>query len=251
MIVTLAIPLTFVSLALLERLRPARPLPRISWWKAKGVLFFLITGGLATTAPLLWTDMFRAHRLLDLEGLGTAGGAVVGLLAYQLASYWWHRTMHHHGTLWRWFHQMHHSAERVDTFGANYFHPFDIVGFTFVQTSVTMWIGVSAEAALLAGFAGVFLGIFQHANIRTPRWLGYLIQRPESHSLHHARGVHGYNYADLPIWDLVFGTFRNPEHFSGEAGFWDGASKEMTRMLLGRDVADPVEAASTAEPTPS
>ena len=26
-----------------------------------------------------------------------------------------------------------------------------------------------------------FLDIFQHANLRTPRWLGYLVQRPESH----------------------------------------------------------------------
>jgi sterol desaturase/sphingolipid hydroxylase (fatty acid hydroxylase superfamily) len=52
--------------------------------------------------------------------------------------------------------------------------------------------------------------MFQHANLRTPRWLGYIIQRPESHGIHHERGLHAFNYADLPLWDMVFGTFRNP-----------------------------------------
>ena len=38
------------------------------------------------------------------------------------------------------------------------------------------------------------------ANVRTPQWLGYLVQRPESHSVHHQRGVHAYNYSDLPLF---------------------------------------------------
>jgi sterol desaturase/sphingolipid hydroxylase (fatty acid hydroxylase superfamily) len=44
-------------------------------------------------------------------------------------------------------------------------------------------------------------------------WLGYFIERPESHSLHHQRGVHRHNDADLPVLDMLFGTFHNPrEH---------------------------------------
>ena len=54
--------------------------------------------------------------------------------------------------------------------------------------------------------------------------------------MHHARGVHAFNYADLPLWDLVFGTFRNPPAFEAETGFWDGASKRVGKLLLGRDV---------------
>ena len=55
--------------------------------------------------------------------------------------------------------------------------------------------------------------------------------------MHHARGVHAFNYADFPLWDLVFGTFRNPRAFEAETGFWDGASKRVGKLLLGRDVA--------------
>jgi len=85
-----------------------------------------------------------------------------------------------------------------------------------------------------------FNAMFQHANIRTPHWLGYLIQRPESHNIHHARGVHRYNYSDLPLWDMVFGTFRNPrELMEIDCGFYKGASSRIVEMLLGRDVSKP------------
>jgi sterol desaturase/sphingolipid hydroxylase (fatty acid hydroxylase superfamily) len=97
-------------------------------------------------------------------------------------------------------------------------------------------VGVSAEAAGITGLAAVAANFFQHANIRTPRWLGFLVQRPESHSVHHERGLHADNYSDLPVFDMLFGTFRNPDRWQGEAGFWDGASAQLGDLLLGRDV---------------
>jgi hypothetical protein len=54
--------------------------------------------------------------------------------------------------------------------------------------------------------------------------------------VHHARGVHAYNYGNLAICDLLFGTLRNPEAFADEQGFWDGASAKVGAMLIGRDV---------------
>jgi sterol desaturase/sphingolipid hydroxylase (fatty acid hydroxylase superfamily) len=84
-----------------------------------------------------------------------------------------------------------------------------------------------------------FLSIFQHSNIRTPQWLGYIVQRPESHTHHHARGIHRNNYSDLPLFDIIFGTFRNPATFEHETGFYNGASKRMWDMLRARDVSIP------------
>jgi sterol desaturase/sphingolipid hydroxylase (fatty acid hydroxylase superfamily) len=55
--------------------------------------------------------------------------------------------------------------------------------------------------------------------------------------VHHERGVHRYNYADLPLWDIVFGTFRNPARWEAETGFYAGASARLGEMLIGRDVA--------------
>jgi hypothetical protein len=82
--------------------------------------------------------------------------------------------------------------------------------------------------------------MFPHLNVRTPQWLGYFIQRPEAHAVHHTRGVHAYNYGSFPLWDIVLGTFRNPARFPTEAaGFWDGSSRPLGAMLLGRDVSTP------------
>ena len=75
----------------------------------------------------------------------------------------------------------------------------------------------------------------QHTNVKTPRWLGYIIVRPENHMLHHAREKHHSNYSDLPIVDMLFGTFENPKDPPAEFGFWDGASTRVVDHLLCRD----------------
>ncbi len=116
--------------------------------------------------------------------------------------------------MWRLFHQIHHSPQRVDMSGAALFHPLETVAFLVIGALVTtLVLGLDPVAAALTGYIAAFYGYFQHMNIRTPRWLGYIIQRPEAHCIHHQRDVHAYNYGDLPIWDMLFGTFRNPAGF--------------------------------------
>jgi len=101
-------------------------------------------------------------------------------------------------------------------------------------------LGLTVEAGILTALFVTFNAMFQHANIRTPRWLGFLIQRPESHTIHHGREIHRSNYSDLPLWDMLFGTFRNPtEVRSLEVGFYKGASSRILAMLAGRDVTSP------------
>ncbi|HEY8077018.1 MAG TPA: sterol desaturase family protein, partial [Labilithrix sp.] len=99
-------------------------------------------------------------------------------------------------------------------------------------------LGLRPDAAALAGFLIFFAAMFQHLNVRTPQWIGWIVQRPEAHSVHHARGVHAYNYGNFMLWDIVLGTFRNPASFTEQQGFWDGASTKFGSMLVGRDVAE-------------
>ena len=138
------------------------------------------------------------------------------------------------------FHQMHHSAERLDTYGAFYFSPLDMIGWTALSTvCFSVLTGLTPQAITITLLVTNFLGIFQHANINTPVWLGYLIQRPESHTVHHAKGIHAYNYSDLPLFDILFGTFRNPARYEHETGFYNGASSRIKDMLLFREVDQP------------
>jgi sterol desaturase/sphingolipid hydroxylase (fatty acid hydroxylase superfamily) len=238
--VSLAVLAMYGALMLWEALAPARKLPAVRGWRFRGLAAFAAYFYLSSYLPLWWGGLFARFQLFDLTGLGTWGGALAGLLVYELCAYTYHRSMHGSDTLWRVFHQMHHSAERLDTAGAWWFSPMDMVGWTAVGSlSLVLLVGVTPEAATVILLTVTFLAIFQHANVRTPRWLGYLVQRPESHAIHHGRGVHRYNYADLPVFDMLFGTFRNPVGYTGESGFYEGASARVADMLLFRDVSRP------------
>lgn len=238
--VSLSVFAIFSGLVLWEAIAPARLLPAIKGWWLRGTTSFVLFFFLSSYLPMLWTGELAQYQLFDLSGLGRWVGGLVGLLMYEAGVYGWHRLMHGSDLLWRGMHQMHHSAERLDTFSAYWFSPLDMLGWTLLGSlSLTLIIGLSAEAATLVLYATTFMGIFQHSNIRTPQWLGYLIQRPESHSRHHARGEHARNYSDLPLFDIVFGTFHNPKDFAPATGFYDGASNRLADMLLFRDVSRP------------
>jgi len=225
----------FLVLDLVHR---ARSYASTRFWRLRALAvtvgIFFWSGYVAT----FWSELLGDFHLIDGSGLGMLGGAAVGILVYELAHYAYHRAAHRFDGLWRWAHQMHHSAESLDPFGAYYLHPLDAALFTSLASLVFFpLLGLAPEAGALAAVFLTFNAMFQHANLQTPRWLGYLIQRPESHSVHHARGVHRYNYSDLPLWDMVFGTFRNPATFEEAQGFYPGASARIPEMLIGRDVS--------------
>ena len=230
----------YALLILWEAAFPARDLPEVKHWKLMGFLSFLAFFYLSSYLPLWLDPLLEPYRLFDLTGLPVWLGALLGVLLYQFGLYVWHRSMHASDLLWRTFHQMHHSAERIDTWGAFWFSPMDMIGFTVLGSlcfALIIGLGPTAITAVLLFLN--FLSVFQHANIRTPRWLGYFIQRPEAHTVHHARGVHRHNYADLPVFDILFGTFENPEGYEHETGFYHGASSRLREMLTFRTVHEP------------
>jgi sterol desaturase/sphingolipid hydroxylase (fatty acid hydroxylase superfamily) len=207
-------------------------------WRLRALSVTIFTFAFSVGITLFWGRLLAGRSLVDGSSLGIAGGAVVGILVYQLIRYWYHRTAHRSDLLWRWAHQMHHSAESVDAFGAYYLHPVDTFFFTTWSSLVFFpLLGLRPEAGAIGGAFLVFKAMFQHANIKTPRWIGYIIQRPESHGVHHERDVHKYNYSDLPLWVMLFGTFCNPHAWEGEAGFYKGASSRVGSMLIGRDIS--------------
>ncbi len=238
--ISLIVIAMYIGLMIWEAFFPAQQLPTIKNWKLKGLSAFAVFFFLSSYLPLIIDPYLEAFRLFDLSFLGATGGTVVGLLLYEFGIYVWHRSMHSSNLLWRTFHQMHHSAERLDTYGAFFFSPLDMIGFTLVgSVCFALLIGITPKAITAVILLTNFFAIFQHANIKTPYWLGYLIQRPESHNFHHAKGIHRYNYSDLPLFDMLFGTFYNPQSYEHETGFYQGASDKIREMLLFKNISDP------------
>jgi sterol desaturase/sphingolipid hydroxylase (fatty acid hydroxylase superfamily) len=238
------IPLLIPAFLLLDFVVQKRRYSKPRFWRARALIVTVAIFFWAGEVATFWGGVFGDFHLFDLSGLGPYAGAAVGIVVYEFLHYGYHRAVHAFDPLWRGFgHQMHHSAESLDAFGAHYLHPIDAAMFTTWGSLVFIpLLGLPFEAAIIGAVFLTFNGMFQHANIATPHWLGYLIQRPESHHIHHAQGVHRYNYADLPIIDMLFGTFRNPRTLEeGDCGFYTGASTRIFDMLLGRDVTEPAE----------
>lgn len=71
------------------------------------------------------------------------------------------------------------------------------------------------------------------------RWLGYLIQHPGSHCVHDREGLHRDKDADLPVSDMLFGTFRNPRGWNRRCGFRDGPKGRGFALLTGQAIGSP------------
>jgi sterol desaturase/sphingolipid hydroxylase (fatty acid hydroxylase superfamily) len=133
-------------------------------------------------------------------------------------------------------HQIHHSPARIELLTAFYKHPVEIVADSVIASALIFsLLGASPEAGIWFNVFAVLGEYFYHSNLRTPRWMGYFLQRPEHHSIHHQLDVHQFNYGDITWWDRLFGTFRDADDFAQQCGFPDGHERNLGRMLAFRD----------------
>jgi sterol desaturase/sphingolipid hydroxylase (fatty acid hydroxylase superfamily) len=238
----LAIPVAFFAFwgleVLVNRNGGGRSFPKVRGWFWVGIGFFLVSMVISVTLPLwLPPDWLAAHRLMDLTGLGL-WGAPLAFILLSFEAYWFHRLEHRLTPLWRGLHQMHHSIERVDMPGWAVGHPIETVVFATISTVLaTLVLGVDPLAVVVAVTAGGVLNMFEHVNIPTPHWLGYVIQRPEQHCLHHERDVHARNYGgDIVLWDMLFGSYQNDRGFDGKVGFGQSSVRALPAMFAFADV---------------
>lgn len=127
--------------------------------------------------------------------------------------YWGHRLQHRVGFLWR-FHAVHHSSEHLDWLAAHREHPLDTIYTMTLINLPPMILGFPlATIASFLLFRGVWAA-YLHTNIRLPIGpLRMLLGAPELHHWHHAKERDAGNYANLcPLMDLLFGTYRCPDH---------------------------------------
>ena len=236
-LLTLFIVITvFLCVFTLEVIAPASKNPCDRRWMILASSISLFQSISTVGFGLIFVETFRRFSILDLGQVNMMLQGLYGFLLTSFVAYWWHRAMHKFDLLWRVFHQLHHSPKRIEALTAFYMHPFDGVAATFLNALCCyLVLGLNAYGTAISLIFAALYNIFIHADLKTPYWLGYILQRPEMHRVHHKYMHHAQNYG-FAVWDLLFGTFSNPREYVEEVGFDKVRENRVYDMLKTRDV---------------
>lgn len=230
--------LVFIGCFILERAIPGWRLPSIRSWPFRVVGINAIQIVIVLLAGISWEEWLSSWSLFHLSS--AVPDVIGGVIAYVIATfvfYWWHRWRHENDFLWLAFHQIHHSPQRLEVITSFYKHPGEmLVNSLMGSVLVYTFLGLSIEAGMVYTACTAIGEFFYHTNVRTPRWIGYLFQRPEMHRIHHQSNRHKNNYGDIVWWDMLFGTYENPKTWDGKCGFTEEREQQLLPMLIYRDV---------------
>jgi sterol desaturase/sphingolipid hydroxylase (fatty acid hydroxylase superfamily) len=228
----------FVFCFVIERRFAGWGQPKVPTWPVRVLAINAVQLGVVLLAGMSWERWLSSGSLLHLSEHVSPGAG--GLIAYFIATfvfYWWHRVRHESDFLWRVFHQIHHSPQRIEVITSFYKHPVEMIVNSIIGSLlVYTLLGLSLEAGAIYTMCTALGEFFYHTHIRTPRWIGWFFQRPEMHRIHHQYGRHKNNYGDIVWWDMLFGTYENPPKIDYRCGFDPAREERLGAMLLFRDV---------------
>jgi sterol desaturase/sphingolipid hydroxylase (fatty acid hydroxylase superfamily) len=216
-----------------ERLFPGRQLPKVKGWYVRALAVNLAQLGITLATAKIWIRLSGHHSLFHLSNIqNPILEGIIGWLIGTFFFYWWHR-FRHTKSLWYIFHQVHHSPSRIEVATSFYKHPIEILSDS-ILTAIVLYpfLGCSMMGVFWNNFFAAIGEYFYHANIKTPGWIRYFIQTPELHSIHHQYDVHFFNFSDLPIWDRIFGTYRDTTKFAERCGFNGPSENRLLTMLI-------------------
>jgi sterol desaturase/sphingolipid hydroxylase (fatty acid hydroxylase superfamily) len=104
----------FLGCFILERALPGWEIPTVRTWPLRVLVINGVQMGVVVLAGYSWERWLSAWSVFHLsQHVDRVAG---GLIAYFIATfvfYWWHRWRHEVDFLWRGFHQIHHSPQRI------------------------------------------------------------------------------------------------------------------------------------------
>ena len=217
---------TFLVLfALWEALAPRRRRRVARWARWRTNLALMVAGSLALrlvalAVPFLAVGaaLYAATRgwgLFNLIGLPGWLEFVLALLVLDLAIWTQHLVTHKVPLFWR-FHRVHHADRDMDVTTGLRFHPVEIAVSMLLKVALVLGLGPQPFAVLVFEVLLNATALFNHANLRLPRWadaaLRQVLVTPDMHRIHHSdrRQDHDSNYGfSLSLWDRLFRTYRD------------------------------------------
>lgn len=237
--------LVYIALAffIVERIWPANALPKVRAWWPRVVFVNVIQVAIILVAGLTWDRWLLEWSVFSLAEVWPTAPWAQGAVAYLVSTfvyYWWHRWRHESAFFWRFCHQLHHSPARIELVTSFYKHPVEITINSILSAGIVyVLLGCDVTAGAYYTALTAVAEYFYHWNVRTPHWVGFLVQRPESHRVHHKFQHHTQNFGDLPVWDMLFKTFQNPRQAPARCGYEEWREDRFDDMLGFRDLHSP------------
>lgn len=211
----------FTAIAIMEYLRPRHrgAMARNIRWRTHLGFFAAnaITGQILAFLVIVPIAADWAQRsgfgLIHWFDLPPLAAWLIAFILLDFAVWLQHVLMHHVPLFWR-AHSVHHSDGRLDLTTALRFHPLEIILSTLYKSAWVALLGVPILVALAFELWLNGNALFNHSNIRLPRWvdrpLRLLIVTPDMHLVHHStqRREQNSNFGfALTIWDRLFGVY--------------------------------------------
>jgi sterol desaturase/sphingolipid hydroxylase (fatty acid hydroxylase superfamily) len=231
----------FLIVVALENFFPRKKLTTDFRWYLVAIIYNLFQLFILFIGPYTWEKLVGGPGLFKLPYSPFVNGLIVYLINSWIF-YWWHYLRHANNFLWLYFHQVHHISNNINSFEAFIKHPFELIANAIIMTVLTGPIlGLDKQTNDWLTVISACTEFFYHMNVATPRWIGWFIQRPESHDFHHELDVQtsAHNYGDLFIWDWLGATDKNPMiNETTETGFTGDAGTNALSIdaLIGRNL---------------
>lgn len=236
LVISVIVFCVFICVFTIEVVAPASKNHCDKRWMILASSISLVQSVFTIVSGVIFVELFKHASLFEFRASHILVQGLLGFVLTSFIAYWWHRAMHKFDLLWRIFHQLHHSPRRIEALTSFYLHPFDGIAATFLNaTCCYLILGLNAYGTACSLIFAALYNIYIHADIKTPYWLGFVIQRPEMHRLHHKYMHHAQNYG-FAIWDFLFGTFSNPKEYVSEVGFDKSKENRIYDMLKTKDV---------------
>ncbi len=190
------------------------------------IIFLLLTPIGATIDGYLRFKGYIPPRVEQLIP-GLAGWPFITFLVYialiDLGEYWRHRLQHRLSWWWA-LHSLHHDQRQMTLWTDDRNHILDDILASVWGGTIALAIGVTPAEFPLVMIAFRLVESLSHTNVRVGfgRFGSVLLVGPQYHRVHHAidharppfARTMGCNFAViLPIWDVIFGTWRRDAAF--------------------------------------
>lgn len=211
-----------VTMSLLEALFPkrARTQKRSNRWLTNGIIIIINAMVLRLITPI--SAIYAADFALDNHWGLLANSpiplpfwleCILGFILLDLAIYLQHVASHKFNVLWR-IHKVHHADRDIDASTGIRFHPIEVALSMLYKCIVILILGPLTVAVFIFEITLNASAIFNHANIRLPKFLDKtlrtLIVTPDTHRVHHsviARETNSNYGFFLITWDKLFKTY--------------------------------------------